>query len=367
MSRPDPFRALAILAALTLLGLPVATAQHGPPPGYTDPVVYAQDYATNQSAQASADPAGYAQSKATPEALGNESTHAAWLACWTAWYESGGQMVADPACSEFFTAPGVVNAPQEAHAELTEVTNSTGADALVGAVQDAVNGTLQDPTSAVEQVQKVLDAVGAFAMGLVKIILGIVGGVLGLLGLGGLAAASGLGSILGGLLDGLLGGLKASGLGVQTAADASSSGLAAAAGAVVAAAGAVGSGLASAALAAVSGIAAAVSAVAEGFVVGASAASSGLGAVADGVVASVQGAAHGLASGTSAAGSAVGDAVHGIAQSASDAAGSVKHAVAHLLGGDKSAAPASQGRDLVPRAASDGKGGSLLHRLLGSL
>src|SRR5688572_19676553 len=117
-------RRLATLAALALLAfaLPLASAQQGPPPGYTDPVVYAQAYATGQAEQAQADPIGYASGKATPENASAEAEHAAWLACWTA-YEAG-QMALDPACSRFFVAPGVVDAPAEAKAELTETLNA---------------------------------------------------------------------------------------------------------------------------------------------------------------------------------------------------------------------------------------------------
>src|SRR5688572_15888700 len=99
-----PTSRLALLAMLALLATPLVTAQHGPPPGYTDPLVYAQDYAANQTGQATADPVGYAAGKATVENATAEAEHAAWLACWTA-YEADAGMATDPVCSQYFTAP----------------------------------------------------------------------------------------------------------------------------------------------------------------------------------------------------------------------------------------------------------------------
>src|SRR5688572_5994068 len=114
-----PTPRLALLAALALLATPLVTAQHGPPPGYTDPLLYTQDYAANQTGQAAADPAGYATAKATPEALAAEAEHAAWLACWTA-YEADAAAATDEVCAQFFTAPVAVDPPQadEAQAEI---------------------------------------------------------------------------------------------------------------------------------------------------------------------------------------------------------------------------------------------------------
>src|SRR5688500_9218029 len=128
-----PTPRLALLAALALLATPLVTAQHGPPPGYTDPLVYAQDYAADQTGKAAADPAGFASGKATPENLTAEAEHAAWLACWTA-HESEAGMALDSVCSQFFTAPVAVDPPQadEAEAEVTETLE--GADALLGEV-----------------------------------------------------------------------------------------------------------------------------------------------------------------------------------------------------------------------------------------
>src|ERR1041385_298768 len=202
MTRPLP----ALTVLLALLALPLASAQHGPPPGYTDPVAYAQDYAANQTGQASADPVGYASGHATPGAAGNETTHALWLACWTAWYESMGAAGTDPVCATVFTPPGRVDAPgDEAKGEITGVENGT--QALVGNATDAVDAIVADPASAPSEAVKLLHAV-------IDFVCGLVGGILDVLGLGGL----GLVEAVKGAVDGILETLGLGALGIQSAA-----------------------------------------------------------------------------------------------------------------------------------------------------
>jgi hypothetical protein len=325
---------LATLAALALLALPVATAQHGPPPGYTDPLVYAQDYAANQTGQASADPLGYAGQKATAEGIDGEVDHAAWLACWTA-YESGAML--DAVCSAFFVAPGVVDAPAEAEAEVTETLNATGADALLDETTDALSDTLDDPTTAVEQVQRIAGAVVRFVQTLVEFVadaaralvdaaLAVVGGVLDILGLGRTAGAAGLGA----LADGLLALVGLPVLGVQAAID---------------------------------GVGAIVSGTVDGLLVGASATGSGLTAAFDGVATAVAG----VGGAMSDAGSAVGDAVGAVGQAVSAAAGQVGDAISGLFGGDDAADPGDGGLVRDPGVETGTEADGLLDRVFGLL
>ena len=308
-----PSSRIILLAALALLATPLVTAQHGPPPGYTDPLVYAQDYAANQTTQATTDPAGYATAKSTPEALGAEAEHTAWLACWTAYEADQTGMALDPVCSQFFTAPGQVDAPgQEAEAEITETLE--GADALLGEVQGAAEGLVEDPTTAVEQVQRILDAVVGFVEGLV-------GGILDALGLGGLAVGNGLA----GMLDGLLGLLQLPALGMKTALDGLGLGL-----------GALGDGVALTA----AGVADGAIAIADGLAAAAGAATDGVALVgtglADGLVALATALVDGLSAGASAtgdAGSAVADAVGAGVSGLGDAIGSAVSAVGDAIAG----------------------------------
>jgi hypothetical protein len=307
-----PSSRFALLAALALLATPLVTAQHGPPPGYTDPLAYTQDYAANQTTQATTDPAGYAAAKGTPEALGAEAEHAAWLACWTAHEADEAGMALDPVCSQFFTAPGVVDPPApEATAEITETLED--ADALVGEVQGAAEGLVEDPTTAVEQVQRILDAVVAFVEDLV-------GGLLDALGLGGLAIADGLA----GMLDGLLALLQLPALGVKASLDGLGLGL-----------GAVGDGVAVAA----TGLADAVLAVVDGLAAAAGAAADGLAAVATGFVDGLAAAGSATADASSAVAGAVGDGMAGLGDAIGGAASAIGDALASLFdGGDAAGA-----------------------------
>jgi len=342
--------AAAFLAVLALLALPLAAAQHGPPPGYTDPIAYAQDYAANQTAQAQADPVGYAGAHTTPAAVGNESSDAVWLACWTAWYETSGMDAVDPVCSRFFTAPQRVDAPaDDAHGEITGTMNQT--DALLSNVTGAADAIAKDPTSAPEQAKKVVDAVVAFLRGVAGGLLDAVQGVLDLLGLGGL----GLVAAARGALDLVFGLLGLAGLGLQSAASGIGSALGAVAGGALATAQAAAAGVVATASAIASGIGAAASGVADA-----------AGALAHGVASTAQGIGSGLLKGGQAAGSAASGLVRSVQQGVSDTAGAVHDAVAKLLSQHKAASPASGARDLG-RGLPTGQDKGILDRLLGAL
>lgn len=336
----------ALLLAALVAALPLASAQHGPPPGYDDPVVYAQDYAANQTAQAQGDPVGYASGKATPEAVGNESTHAAWLACWTLYaYAEPAEQAADPACAQFFVAPGVVDAPAKAEATITDTVNGTlndtGAGAFLGEALDAVNDTVADPASVVDQLGRIVAAAVTFAQGLIGFVVGVVKDVLGLLGLGGQAAGAGALDALGGLL-GLLE-LPVKGL------DSAASWLASLAGSTVA-------GIADAA----DGAASLIGSVAQGIASTASATADGIGALAGGLGSL----GRGLADGASAGASAVGGAVSGAAHAVGDAVHAVGHAVASLFDGHKSTGDGPAAGSPVGGVRTGTKADSLLDRVL---
>lgn len=343
-----PNSRLALLAALALLATPLVTAQHGPPPGYTDPVVYAQDYAANQTGQASSDPVGYASARATPEALAAEAEHAAWLACWTA-YEADAGMATDPVCAQFFTAPVTVDPPQvnEAEAEITETLED--ADALVGEVGDAVTDTLEDPTTAVEQVQRILDAVVGFVQD-------VVDGVLDLLGLGGLVVADGFAA----MLDGLLAIVQLPALGMQAALQGLGLGLGAAGDGFAVA----GTALADGALAIANAVAAAAIATADGVsFIGTS--------VADGLVALATGLADGLAAGASATGDgisaaaqAVGDGVSAVGGAIADGVSAVGAAIADLFQGGDGSGAADGAKDAAEGIETGTEADGLVDRVL---
>ena len=341
---------LAALALLASLALSPASAQSGPPPGYTDPLVYAQDYATGQAEQAQADPAGYAGGKATPEGAQAEAEHAAWLACWTA-YDVGQQSL-DPVCSQFFTAPGVVDAPAEAEAEITSITNGTGADALLAESLDAVNDTVADPTSAASQVQRIVEAVKGFAEKaagfVVDLVKSLIDAILDLAGLGGRAALDGLGA----MADGLLALLGLPLLGLKAA----------------------GSGLASIVLGVAHGVAAAGLAVAHGLAAAGSALVAGVGAVADGLLSGYAALGHGLSSVGGAVADAadatvdgIGDAASAVGHGVSDAAHAVRDTVAGWFGDDQGKAADDGG--LVDGAGVDAgqEADGLLDRVFGLL
>jgi hypothetical protein len=326
--------AVSALMLAALAALPLASAQHGPPPGYEDPAAYAQDYAAGQASQAQADPAGYAAGKATPEALGNETEHAAWLACWTLYaYAEDAEAAADPACARFFVAPGTVDAPAEAEATITETVNGTldetGAQRFLDESLDAVNDTVADPGSALDQVQRILGAAVAFVQDLLGFVVGLVQEVLGLLGLGGKSAAAGML----GALDGLaaLLGLPLKGLEAV----------------------AVVTGVADGAVAAVDGVASLLGSIGGGLASAAGAAAGGLGSL-----------GQGLADGASSSASAVGDAVSGAAHAVGDAVHAVGKAVASLFGGDKASSGGSLGDGPAGGVRTGTEADGLLDRVL---
>lgn len=334
---------LAALAVLALLATTTVVAQRGPAPGYDDALVYAQDYAVNQTAQASADPAGYAGSKATQEGLENETAHTLYMACWAAWQETGESI--DPVCAAYFTPPGEEDGVVEDEAEATaEVVDDqlNATEVLAAEALDAVNDTLADPTSAPEQVQRILDAVVGFASGLLKdvlaVVIVVVETVLGILGLGGLTMADGLGAVVDGLLaavDALLDGLGLGVDGMQLLGSGLVDGVQATAQAVV-------GGLTAAA----SGIADAVTSAADAAQSGASASASGVSDVASSVA------------------SGVSDGVSATVQAAQDAARSVVDGVSSLFGGKSSGSSSSQ-RDGPQRPVDTGtEADSLVDRVL---
>ncbi len=328
-------RTLLVTLLLALLAAPVALAQHGPPPGYTDPTEYAADYAARQAEQAQADPVGYASSR-DPAA---EAEHAAWLACWEA-YEAAGHAV-DAACSAYFTAPVAVEpAVQEATAEVTETLNATGASALAAEALDAVGDTVDDPTTALDQVQRVVSAAVRF----VKDLLGFAKDTLTMLGLG---VAAGVIGAVEGLID--LSSLPVRGLDVALSGLLSTLGLAG--GAAATASSTVGSGVLGAAQAIADAVATVVTTAADG--VGAA-----LGAVGSGIAA---------------AGGAVADGAHAVGSGIQDAADAVHDGVSSALdkvaglfdGKDK---PAGRATKDLPKAPKTGTGADgLVDRVLGSL
>ncbi|HUR25200.1 MAG TPA: hypothetical protein VM327_04195 [Candidatus Thermoplasmatota archaeon] len=352
-----PTTRLALFAALALLATPLVSAQaHGPPPGYEDPLVYAQDYAANQTTQLGADPAGYSANKTTPQGLADEADHAAWLACWTAYEaDASASMLTDPVCSRFFIAPQQVDAPaDEASAEITETLNGTlddlGADALLVETQDVVNDTLADPTTVLAQAQRLVDAVVGFVLGLVDTVLDI-------LGLGGRAAAEGLGATVGALvdglaamLDGLLGLLQLPALGMKTALDGLGLGLAVAGSGLASA----GEGLADAATALTDGLAAVVTGTVDGIAAGGSATGAGLASATD---------AGGGAIG--AAADAVGDGVSTVGHAVGDAASSLGDAIADLFRGDEGRGAAQDARDVAGGVETGTEADGLVDRILG--
>ncbi len=364
-----------LLATLltALLAAPLALAQ-GPPPGHTDPVAYAQDYAKDQAAQAQADPVAYASSK-DPAA---EAEHTLWLACWTAYDQAG--HVLDPACAPFFTAPVQVDPAVNATVEITEVLNATGATALANEVLDAINDTVADPASALAQVLRigravvhfvrdlvdfVLDTLGLGALGIAGGLLGAAEGLLDLLTLpvqGGQLALDGLGAALSGTtsavdaavdatLDTMAATIGAILDGAQATADAAASGLGAIVSAVAAAAG----GVADAASAVADAVGAAASAVTDAVDAAAGAVAAAAGAVAGAVADATTAVASGIADATQAAADAVQSGVRGLASE-----------VSSWFGGGKPATGAtSDALDQVPKTGTEAD--SLLERLLDGL
>lgn len=343
-------RTLLAIALFALLATPLAMAQHGPPPGYTDPLTYAQDYAKQEAAAAQADPVGYAQSKDASEA-----EHALWLACWTL-YDTAGP-VADPACSALFTAPVQVEPPAEAvTGEVTAILNDTGTSALAAEVLDAVNDTVADPTGALAQIERIVQAVVDF----VKDLIDLVGDVLGLAGLG---FAGGLLGALDGVTDLLrlpLDGLSLAASGLTDALQGVSS---------------AGSSVAAAASATLDDVLVGLSAIALGadeLAADASTASvSGLRDAGHGVQEAIQGinegaqsgaraVVHGATDAVQATGQAVARAAHAVQDTVADAA----HKFGALFGAKDSQPRADPTTDLeAPRTGTSADG--ILDRLLG--
>lgn len=346
-------RTLLAIALLALLASPLAVAQHGPPPGYTDPVAYAEDYAKDQAGQAQADPVGYAQGK---DAMG-EAEHTAWLACW-ALYDTVGH-VTDPACAPFFTAPVQVNPAAEAvTGEITEVLNATGADALAGEVLDAVNDTVADPKSVLDQVQRIVDAVVSFVEDLIDFVLDV-------LGLAGLGIAGGLLGAVQGLVDLValpVDGLSLAASGLGDALDLVGSAATQVVDTAMSTLDAVALG--------VSGVSLTASQVTD------DAATTTLGqlrAAADGaehairdVNAGVQDGLQSAAQGIERASKATASAVAQTAQTIQDTVADAAHKLGSLFGGKSSDAPASPSGDLDAPKTGTGADG-LLDRILGKL
>lgn len=340
--------------ALALMAIPLAVAQSGPPPGYTDPLVYAQDYAASQADQAAADPLSFAANKTSPEGLANETEHAAWLACWTA-HDQG--LPLEAACSQFFIPPGVVDAPAEAEAEITQTVNAT--DALADEVLDAVGDTVDDPTSALQQVDRIVAAVQTFLgavvsgvqdllNGMLDIVLAIVDAILDVAGLGRTASLAGLDA----LADGLLAVLGLPALGLMAAAD----GISAAVTGTV-------DGIAAAGV----GAAAAVQAVADGLAAAALATASAPGAGVDGVAAGLTSVSSAVVDAGSAATEAVGSAADAIAETVADAADAVGQTISGWFGADRASGSGAGGvvdRDGI-KTGTEADG--LIDRVLGLL
>lgn len=176
--------ALAAILAACLLA-PSVLAQRGPPPGYHDPVLYAQDEAKEQSASAQANPVGYVQSRNATE----EAEHAAWFSCWVA-YETAGHAL-DAVCAPFFTAPVTVEPAARAHAEISDVLNETGASAFADEALDALNDTVANPATVLDQVLRIAGAAAGFVQGVLDVVVGAARNVLGALGFGALAFGAG--------------------------------------------------------------------------------------------------------------------------------------------------------------------------------
>ena len=200
-----------LLAALLA---PAVCAQSGPAPG-TDPLGYAVAHAQGEAAAAQADPAGYAQGKATQQALENETAEALYIACWQA-YDVLGDAVAET-CAPWFTAPKDLGAPHgenaTGNATLEEVAPLIdNATLLANATAAAVEQVVADPASAPSVVEQLAGAVVGFAGAVVDFLLGLVGSVVDGLGLG-LDAVVGL---LLGIADAIVDGL---GLGIAASVD----------------------------------------------------------------------------------------------------------------------------------------------------
>jgi len=145
---------------LGLLLIAPALAQ-GPAPGHDTAADYATAYIGEQTDNASADPAAYAQSKATPSAIGHEVAHSAYMACW-ATYDATGTVA--PGCEAYFTPPVAVDPQPEAADEgAVAETEEFAAEALTTA-QDIV----ADPASTPEEAAGLVASAIAFVLGLLS-------------------------------------------------------------------------------------------------------------------------------------------------------------------------------------------------------
>ena len=346
-----------ILVVLLLTITYAAAAQPGPAPGYDSALEYAQDYASSQAENASADPVAYGQEHATEEALRNDTSHAVYMACWAA--DDHG--VQHDACDPYYTPRGheppsqppeppcqcnASQAPNSTLAYLNGTANAT-TDHL-GNASALANATLDDPGNATHHVLAFALATVHFvrdvAVGAVALAVAVLHGILECLGISLRFGASLLGLAGGGiaalaalLLDTIrLGGVSVAGAGQAAAL------------AVVGAALALGQAIAAAGATTVHALVVAVHAVADG-------ALASVGAIAAGFVA----VGHGLASAASAvgdalvtAGKATGHAFQAAGDAMADAARSIKDAVTGIFDGG---AAASDGLDPVGKGVDAGK------------
>ncbi|MHB8633635.1 MAG: hypothetical protein ACYDBQ_06680 [Thermoplasmatota archaeon] len=214
-------RPLLTLALLLLVPL-VAASPPGPVPGQ-DPVSYATGYYGGMAAQATTDPTGFAQSTATPAAVGQQASNAGFIACWQL-YDTTGTLA--PGCDRFFTPPTKQGPTAAATApNSTAVKNRTLA--LVNTTVAAVQQIAKNPTQAPTVLEAVAGAVVAFVTwltaGIVAAAKAVAGGgaimVNVLQAAAGLLGAAGLG--MGRLMAFLgLGALSGLGIGARFVGDA---------------------------------------------------------------------------------------------------------------------------------------------------
>lgn len=218
---------LAVACCPVALGGP-----RGPTPGET-PATHAAAYAQAQAAAAAADPAGYAQQKATPEGVSGTVEEAGYTACWAAYDETEADLAP---CDAYFTPPGKAARPSRPQAaapeQVAEAEEQVGN--LTAAAFDAVNGTLADPASAPSQIQQAADAVLAFLAWVAGAVADLVRSIVDGLAAAGAAALDGLRAAVDGLSAGFSAGVSAVGDGASAAGSAVSD----AAGAVAQAVGA---------------------------------------------------------------------------------------------------------------------------------
>lgn len=305
-------RTTLVLLTLALLAAP-AMAQPGPAPGYDSALDYAADHAAAEAENASADPVGFAGSKATASGLQNETSHAAYVACWAA--DDAG--VQHELCDPYYTARGhepPSQPPCECQENATAAHNDTQAfanathNATLGYAGNAtafINETVADPGNATSHAGRFLNTTKHFVLDLVDDIVGLVtvwaGAILTCLGVGfgfGLESIdlgiTGIGAVFATLGDAAVLGA----LGIGDIGQATGDGAMAALGGLGGALGAIGSGLATAASATGGALATAA------------------GAVGGAIVTAAQ---------------ATGDGIHSVGEAIGDAAKAVKDAVVGLF------------------------------------